>query len=100
MLIGRLAIDTKFQGQKLGRKLVLDAMNNVCRNKVASFALTVDAKDGNAKNFYKKYDFVECYGNTNKLILPMSAIRELLVSTGAVVTPVFCEMQEMFLIEV
>jgi len=29
----------------------------------------------------------------------MSAIRELLVSTGATVAPVFCEPQEMFLME-
>ena len=83
----------------MGSKLIFDAIKNVCTSDIASFAAAVDAKDENAKNFYKKYGFIECTENQNTLMLPMSAIRELLVSTGATVAPVFCEPQEMFLME-
>lgn len=59
--IGRLAVDKNFKGQGVGGFLLHDALGNILRitEKIGLFAVVVDAKNENAKLFYKKYGFIE-----------------------------------------
>ncbi len=50
-LIGRLAIDQRFQGQKLGGALIIDAAKRAATSDAAIYAMIVDAKDETAKAF-------------------------------------------------
>lgn len=79
-LIGRLAISDESRGQGLGEKLLLDALQRcfVHSKEIASFAVVVDAKDGQAKSFYQKYGFLELPGVLNRLFLPMKTIEQML----------------------
>jgi GNAT superfamily N-acetyltransferase len=47
-IIGRLAVDRRFQNQRLGGALIMDAAARASRGDPAIFALVVDAKDDNA----------------------------------------------------
>jgi ribosomal protein S18 acetylase RimI-like enzyme len=51
-LIGRLAVDRRFRGRRLGGALVIDAAQRAARADPAIFALVVDAKDDAAIAFY------------------------------------------------
>jgi len=44
---------------------------------IASTAVVTDAKDERAKNFYKKYGFVELPDHPNRLFLPMKTIEQM-----------------------
>jgi GNAT superfamily N-acetyltransferase len=45
LLIGRLAVDRRYQGRQLGAALLFDAIARAIRADAAVFALLVDAKD-------------------------------------------------------
>jgi len=79
ILIGRLAVDKDYQGQKLGEYLLLDALNKSFKAEIAAFAVSVEAKNIRAMNFYKSFGFVELIDNSNKLFLPMNTIAKLFV---------------------
>lgn len=71
--MGRLAVDTSTKGQGLGKLLLVDAMKRVqsASELVGVYALLVDAKDDNAKSFYKKYGFIELVDEPMTLFLPL-----------------------------
>ncbi len=73
--MGRLAVDLSMQGQGLGRYLLVDAMKRVqaAAASVGVYALLVDAKDDAAKNFYKKYGFLELRDEPMTLFLPVES---------------------------
>ena len=48
-LLGRLAVDQRFQGRGYGRFLLADALLRAARSEIASFAVIVDAKDDAAR---------------------------------------------------
>jgi predicted GNAT family N-acyltransferase len=78
-LLGRLAIDNHFKGQKLGELLLIDALRRAYEtsvNAVASMAVVVDPIDNQAKNFYSKYGFI-VLPDSEKMFLPMKTIAEL-----------------------
>jgi len=79
-LIGRLAVSANFRGQRLGEMLLMDALNRSLRSSrsVASAAVVVDAKDEQARSFYRKYGFRELPGVATRLFLPMATIEQLL----------------------
>jgi len=54
-LMGRLAVDLKYQGRRLGEILLMDGLERsyVHSSQVASFAVVVDAKE-NAVEFYRR----------------------------------------------
>ena len=58
-LIGRLAVDQRAQGRRLGEVILLDALKRVldAANVVGCLGVIVDAKDEGAERFYAKYDF-------------------------------------------
>ncbi|HEV8384798.1 MAG TPA: GNAT family N-acetyltransferase [Candidatus Acidoferrales bacterium] len=78
-LIGRLAVGASFRGQRLGERLLMDALKRclVGSSEIASFAVIVDAKDDQAVKFYKKYGFLELPGVPKRLFLPMATIERL-----------------------
>jgi len=79
ILVGRLAIDKDYQGQKLGEYLLLDALNKSFKSEIAAFAVIVEAKNIRAMNFYKSFGFIELIDSSNKLFLPMNIIAKLFV---------------------
>jgi GNAT superfamily N-acetyltransferase len=72
-LIGRLAVDRGFQGQKLGAALLADAVLRALRAEIAVFAIAVDAKDDGAEAFYLHHGFQLLA--PHRLILPLSGFR-------------------------
>ena len=55
--IGRLAVDGRHQGNKLGATLLADAVLRASRADMGVFAQIVDAKDDAAEAFYGHYGF-------------------------------------------
>lgn len=78
-LIGRLAIDENNHGQRLGKVLLIEALRQslVTSQRVASFAVAVDAKSDKAKAFYKGLGFIPFPSFSSRLFLPMKSIEAL-----------------------
>lgn len=59
-LIGRLAVDGRAQGKRIGEKLLLDALKRCldAASRLGCIGVIVDAKDAKAASFYKRYGFV------------------------------------------
>ncbi len=80
-LIGRLAVDHSYQGQGLGKRILLDALGRALAGSrtVASYAVITDAKNEQARDFYSRYGFAPlstaCGGN--QLFLPMGTVERL-----------------------
>ena len=71
-LIGRLAVDTRFQRRGLGNILLMDAIQRSSRAEAAVFALIVDATDEAAALFYGRCGFRSFAGRPLRLYLPMA----------------------------
>lgn len=78
-LLGRLAVDSRFHGQKLGEFLLLDALQRAYQqaDQIASAAVVVDAIDDEARRFYLHFDFLAFPEHQDRLFLPMRTIAEL-----------------------
>ena len=78
-LIGRLAVDQRGQGRRLGERLLMDALRRVvdASTLVGCTGVIVDAKDDDAERFYAKYDFVRVPGDTGprRMFLPIATAR-------------------------
>lgn len=74
-LIGRLAVDTSFQGRGLGSILLVDACRKVAHagTVLAVAGIVVDAKDAAAEAFYRHFGFVPLPGHPDRLLLPAGA---------------------------
>lgn len=79
VLLGRLAVDQKRRGQKLGEFLLIDALSKALENtdKVGAVAVIVDAINDEAVSFYRHYDFQQFPEQPNKLLLPMKTIAQM-----------------------
>jgi len=77
-LLGRLAIDIRFQGKGLGKLLLIDALKRSYEisKSIGSFAVIVDPIDENAKKFYFNFGFI-FLPDSGKMFLPMKTIRTL-----------------------
>jgi len=75
-LIGRLAVDQKFQGMKIGETLLMDALRRILElaKNAGGYCVVVDAKDDNVKPFYFKYGFKPIKDDSLRLYLPLSMI--------------------------
>jgi ribosomal protein S18 acetylase RimI-like enzyme len=82
-LIGRLAVDLRFQGRRLGGALVMDAAARAARGDPAIFALIVDAKDDGAVAFYEHLQFRRFAGRPLTLFLPIATALQALSKAGA-----------------
>jgi GNAT superfamily N-acetyltransferase len=76
-LLGRLAIDRRFQGRGYGRFLLADALLRVVRSEIASFAVVVDAKDDTARRFYERESFLPLLDEPMKLFRPVADLVKL-----------------------
>jgi GNAT superfamily N-acetyltransferase len=76
-ILGRLAVDKKFQGQGIGEALLMAACGKVLEmsQNAGGWCLIVDAKDEKAKQFYLKYGFQQFPESPLRLYLPLSSIR-------------------------
>lgn len=78
-LIGRLAIDLRARGRRLGERLLVDALRRVlgAAGIVGCIGVVVDAKDEDAERFYAKYDFVVLAAGPwpRRMFLPMGTVR-------------------------
>ena len=75
--IGRLAVDKNHKNQGIGGFLLHDALTNVLNiaDKVGVFAVVVDAKNDDAKSFYKNYGFIPLQNSGLTLFLPLDTIK-------------------------
>ncbi|NNM79296.1 MAG: GNAT family N-acetyltransferase [Gallionella sp.] len=73
-LIGRLAVDSKFQGKGLGSILLANACQKVSKASVvlAVAGIIVDAKDEAAIAFYAHFGFIPLQGQNDRMFLPAS----------------------------
>jgi GNAT superfamily N-acetyltransferase len=71
VLMGRLAVDRRHQGQGLGGILLADALMRTARAELGVFAMVVDAKDEVAQRFYEHYGFTVLPGEGRRLCLPI-----------------------------
>lgn len=80
-LIGRLAIDSRAQGQRFGELLLLDAVRRVvdAAAMLGCIGIIVDAKDEGAERFYAKYDFVTVGAETwpHRMFLSIAIARSV-----------------------
>lgn len=74
IILGRLAVDKKWQNQKLGEDLLQDAIKRIINASVdiGVKAILVHAISERAKTFYLKHGFVESPTNEMTLMLPLS----------------------------
>jgi ribosomal protein S18 acetylase RimI-like enzyme len=79
-LLGRLAVDTRYQGQGLGEDLLVDALKRCMSNtvEIGSLAVVVEAENEQAIEFYLRYGFIQFPDKRDKLFLPMQTIRSML----------------------
>jgi GNAT superfamily N-acetyltransferase len=75
-LVGRLAVDRRFQGRGLGGALLADALQRAGKSDPAVFALVVDAKDDRAAVFYRRHLFRELASHPWRMFLPLSSAAE------------------------
>lgn len=91
-LLGRLAVDRAFQGQRLGERLLFDALARAeeASQRMGLFAVVVDALDEGAYRFYAKYGFKQRADGALRLYMTMKTIRRM----GLTVAPLHSGPQE------
>jgi len=77
-LLGRLAIDKEYQGNGIGKILLIDALKRSygISNEIGSFGIIVDPIDDEAKGFYQKYDFIEL-PDSKKMFIATQTLKQL-----------------------
>ncbi|MFP5318156.1 MAG: GNAT family N-acetyltransferase [Acidimicrobiia bacterium] len=80
ILLARLALDSSLQGQGLGAELLWDALSRaIAANRQAAARLVVvDAVDGTAASFYRRFGFEPIPGNELRLVQKLSSIEAAL----------------------
>lgn len=83
-LLGRLAVDSRYQGQGLGGRMLFHALARAydASALVAAIGVVVDAKDEGARAFYERYGFARFVDDEFRLFIPMQSIAELFPDDG------------------
>ncbi len=73
-LLGRLAVDKEYQGQRLGSVLLADALQRVeqASEVLAVYAIVVEALNPSVAKFYQAFGFIPFTSQPLKLFLPMN----------------------------
>ena len=81
MLLARLAVDRRWQGQGVGQALLKDAMQRTLQAAdIAGIrAFAVHAKDEGAKRFYEHFDFVPSPSDPMHLFVLLKDVRRIVV---------------------
>jgi ribosomal protein S18 acetylase RimI-like enzyme len=78
-LIGRLAVDNRYQGQNLDAALLFDSIARAISADAAVFALLVDAKDEAAARFYRHHGFEAFSGRAaRRMFLPVATAKRMM----------------------
>lgn len=79
-LLGRLARDLNYPGERLGELLLIDALKRSYEAslQIGSIAVIVDPIDDAARKFYLRYGFIGL-PDSGKMFLPMKTIGKLFV---------------------
>ena len=82
MLLARLAVDRRWQGQGVGKALLKDAMLRTLRAAdIAGIrALAVHAKDEAARKFYQKLDFIPAPTDPMHLFVLLKDVQRIIAS--------------------
>jgi GNAT superfamily N-acetyltransferase len=80
MLLARLAVDGRSQGQGLGKALLRDAMQRTVQAAdIAGIrAFAVHAKDEEARAFYQKFDFIPSPTDAMHLFVLLKDVRRII----------------------
>ena len=78
-LLGRLAVDNEYKGNRFGELLLVDALKKSLdvSLQIASLAVVAESLNEKASSFYLKYGFQPFKQDPLKLYLPMKSIAEL-----------------------
>ena len=76
ILIARLAVDRRYQRQRVGSRLLAEALRLAvtASDTVAARLVVVDAIDDNAAAFYRRWGFIDVPENPRRLFRKMSDI--------------------------
>ena len=77
ILLGRLAVDRRYQGQGVGELLLFNALRRslLISDELAAMSVLVDAKDDRTRGFYERYGFLRLVDDEHRLMIPMSIIK-------------------------
>jgi GNAT superfamily N-acetyltransferase len=80
MLLARMAVDRRWQGQGIGKALLRDAMQRTVQAAdIAGIrAFAVHAKDEEARNFYQKFDFIPSPTDPMHLFVLLKDVRRII----------------------
>lgn len=84
VLLGRLAVDSHYQGQGLGAYLLVNALRRAFDNPIAAAFVVVDAFNDTAKDFYQAYGFLHLPDYERRLFIPMATLEPLFTEKGNV----------------
>jgi predicted GNAT family N-acyltransferase len=78
-LLGRLAVNREYHGQRLGRLLLMDALHGSWKNtsEVASAGVVAEAIDDAAQKFYLHHEFIPLLENPRKLYIAMGTVAKM-----------------------
>nr|WP_304363660.1 GNAT family N-acetyltransferase [Jiella sp. LLJ827] len=79
LLLGRLAVDRRFQGQSYGDALIVHAFyaTRQAATQIGILGMIVEAKDEKAAAFYEGFGFRRLTGTPRRLVLPITAMKFL-----------------------
>jgi GNAT superfamily N-acetyltransferase len=79
VLVGRLAVDRRFQGQGIGGLLLVDALRRAQRaaDELGIYAVAVEALSDRARSFYERFGFRALTDDRLHLYLPIKVVRRL-----------------------
>lgn len=84
ILVARLAVDRRFQGRKLGTRLLAEALRRAvaASDAAAARVVVVDAIDERAAGFYRERGFIESPEDPLRLFRKISDIRRTIESAA------------------
>jgi GNAT superfamily N-acetyltransferase len=78
VLVGRLAVDRRFQGHGLGSGLLADAAARTLRSDIGAHFLIVDAIDDQATLFYRHHGMRRVPDTESRLFMPLATLAQSL----------------------
>src|SRR6266481_3662874 len=83
MLLARLAVDRRWQGQGVGKALLRDTMQRTLQAaEIAGIrAFAVHAKDEEARTFYQKFDFISSPTDPMHLFVLLKDVRRIIAES-------------------
>ena len=76
--IGRLAIDIRYQGKKLGAAMLSNAVVRALRSEIAAHMMVVEAKNATAAAFYMHHGFCPDAHEPLRLYAPLATLSRAL----------------------